>query len=101
MLAVMQWQRDRDWAQFAGKMRTGGSIMSDKNRDIAEHLKADVWEKHLHDIDLMNRAADENTARYLARFKEDTRREKALFKEAQQGQLNAELARVRFWITEK
>ena len=75
--------------------------MSVKNRESAEHLKADVWSQHLHDIDLLNRTVDENTARYLARFKEDTRREKALLKEAQQGQLNAELAQVRFWITEK
>ncbi len=54
--------------------------MSDKNLDIAEHLKADVWGQHLHDIDLMNRAADENTARYLARFKEDTRRDEGIVK---------------------
>jgi len=82
-------------------MRNGESIMSDKNRYLAGHLKADVWSQHLHDIDLMNRAVDENTARYLARFKEDTRREKALLTEAQQGQQNAEHTRVRFWITEK
>jgi len=76
--------------------------MSDKNRDSAEHFKADVWSQHLHDIDLMNRTVDENAARYLARFKEDARREKALLlKEAQQGQQNAELPQARFWITEK
>jgi hypothetical protein len=49
----------------------------------------------------MNRTVDENTARYLARFKEDTHRDKALLKETQQGQQNAELNPVRFWITEK
>ena len=48
--------------------------MNDKNRDITEHLKADAWSQHLHDIDLMNRTVDENTARYLARFKEETHR---------------------------
>jgi len=76
-------------------------MISDKNLNNPEQLKADVWGQHLHDIDLMNRAVDENTARYLARFKEDARRDEVLLKEAQQGQQNAELTRVRFWITEK
>ncbi len=75
--------------------------MGDKNLDMPEHLKADAWSQHLHWIDLMNREADENTARYLARFKEDTRRDKALLKEKLQGQQNVELTRVPFWITEK
>jgi hypothetical protein len=82
-------------------MHPGEWNMSDKNRDSAEHLKADVWSQHLHDLDLMNRTVDENTARYLARFKEDTRRDKPLPQEAQQGQQNAEFTPVRFWITEK
>ena len=73
--------------------------MSDKNRDIAEHLKADVWEKHLHDIDLMNRAADENTARYLARFKDGTHRDEKLFKYKLRERQTAELTRIPFWLT--
>ena len=75
--------------------------MSDKNLDMPEHLKANVWSRHLHWIDLMNREADENTARYLARFKEDTRRDKSLLTEKLQGQQNDELTRVPFWITAK
>ena len=75
--------------------------MNDKSLNMPNHLKADVWGQHLHDIDLMNRAVDENTARYLARFKEETHREKALLKESEHGQQSAELTRVRFWITEK
>ncbi len=75
--------------------------MNDKNLNMPDHLKADVWGQHLHDIDLMNREVDENTARYLARFKENTPGDEALLKEMQLGQQNAELTSVRFWITEK
>jgi len=74
--------------------------MNDKNLNMPDHFKADVWSRHLHDIDLMNRAADENTARYLARFKEGTRRDEKLFKYKLQERQTAELTRIPFWITE-
>ena len=75
--------------------------MNDKNLNMPDQLKADGWSRHLHDIDLMNSAADENTARYLARFKEGARRDEELFKYKRQEQQTAELARIPFWITEK
>jgi argininosuccinate lyase len=101
MLAVMQWTQDHDWAPSAGNRQQGESIMKDKNLNMPDHPTADVWSQHLHEIDLLNRAADENTARYLARFREDTRRGKALLKENLEGQQNAKLTRVPFWIIEK
>ena len=75
--------------------------MSDKNLDMPERPNAGAWGQHLHWIDLMNREIDENTARYLARFKEDTSRDKGLLKEKLQGRQNPGLTRLPFWITEK
>ena len=75
--------------------------MNDKSLNMPNHLKADVWGQHLHDIDLMNREVDENTARYLARFKAGSRPDEQLVKENPGEQQNAELTRIPFWITEK
>ncbi len=55
--------------------------MNDKNHHTSEHLKADAWGLHLHEIDLMTRDIDESTARYLARFKEAAGRDKTLLPE--------------------
>jgi hypothetical protein len=101
MSAVMQWTQDHDWAPSAGNRQQGESIMKDKNLNMPDHLTADVWSQHLHEIDLLNRAADENTARYLARFKEGTHRDEKLFKYKLRELQTAELTRIPFWITEK
>ena len=75
--------------------------MDDKNGSKCEYLKAELWRQHLHWIDMMNRQVDENTATYLARFKEESRQVRGLVQEKLHEQQMASPLRVLFWITGK
>ena len=75
--------------------------MNDENVSKPASMKAELWRQHLHCIDMMNQQVDENTASYLARFKEGTGQGRESIDNQPEARPLDEPFRVPFWITEK